>query len=95
MYCESDRLINLYDYFKAFSEICSEEMGALSYLPEPIQERKNKRKADEMAATQIRDYQSQGRFLTSVNELQYMGFLAPTNKRRDHVEKLSFDFTSL
>ncbi|KAI8381334.1 origin recognition complex subunit 3 N-terminus-domain-containing protein [Radiomyces spectabilis] len=70
LYNECGRMINLYDWFVAFSCIIERE------------KRSDKRKLDEK--------EIHARFIRSVAELQFLGFIKPTQRKTDHVIRLTW-----
>ncbi|KAG1375953.1 hypothetical protein G6F60_008619 [Rhizopus arrhizus] len=70
LYLECGRMINLYDWFIAFSSIIEKEQRA-----------KNK---------PVEENEAQARFIRSVAELQFLGFIKPTQRKTDHVMRLTW-----
>ncbi|CEG79751.1 hypothetical protein RMATCC62417_14180 [Rhizopus microsporus] len=61
-------MINLYDWFVAFSSVIEKEKR-----DKPLEEN-----------------EAQARFIKSVAELQFLGFIKPTQRKTDHVQRLTW-----
>ncbi|KAI9304149.1 origin recognition complex subunit 3 N-terminus-domain-containing protein [Cunninghamella echinulata] len=70
LYLECGRMINLYDWFVAFSCIIEREARPKDH---PLIEN-----------------EVQARFIRSVAELQFLGFIKPTGRKTDHVIRLTW-----
>ncbi|CAO3671470.1 unnamed protein product [Rhizopus microsporus] len=68
LYLECGRMINLYDWFVAFSSVIEKEKR-----DKPLEEN-----------------EAQARFIKSVAELQFLGFIKPTQRKTDHVQRLTW-----
>ncbi|KAF9207972.1 Origin recognition complex subunit 3 [Podila verticillata] len=94
LYVECGRMINMYDWFSAFGMIL--ERGLESTSPKEV-----KRPSKKKGRQQEPDFERQGgldqkevqaRFISGVAELQFMGFIKPTNRKTDHVQRLTWDY---
>ncbi|KFH74264.1 hypothetical protein MVEG_01477 [Podila verticillata NRRL 6337] len=92
LYVECGRMINMYDWFSAFGMIL--ERGLESTSPKEV-----KRPSKKKGRQQEPDFERQGgldqkevqaRFISGVAELQFMGFIKPTNRKTDHVQRLTW-----
>ena len=76
LYRENSRYINLFDWLNCWISIVTN--GSEEYAPDS----KNKLQVDP---------KFQARFGRCVSELQYLGFIRPSKRKTDHVEKLTPD----
>lgn len=76
LYMENSRYINLFDWLNCWISLVTN--GAEQYAPDS----KNKLQVDP---------KFQARFGRCVSELQYLGFIRPSKRKTDHVEKLTTD----
>lgn len=85
-------MINMYDWFSAFGMIL--ERGLESTSPKEV-----KKPSKKKGRQQEPDFERQGgldqkevqaRFISGVAELQFMGFIKPTNRKTDHVQRLTW-----
>lgn len=85
-YMDSGRIINAYDWFKAFAVATNNEDTAVGgrSAKNAINARGEEDKEGERK-------ELQARFLRSVHELEWMGFLKTTARRKDHVLRSAFD----
>ncbi|KAG0025237.1 Origin recognition complex subunit 3 [Podila clonocystis] len=92
LYVECGRMINMYDWFSAFGMIL--ERGLESTTPNGV-----KKPSKKKVRQQEPDFEQQGgldqkevqaRFISGVAELQFMGFIKPTNRKTDHVQRLTW-----
>ncbi|KAG0093222.1 Origin recognition complex subunit 3 [Podila epicladia] len=92
LYVECGRMINMYDWFSAFGMIL--ERGLESTMPNGV-----KKPSKKKGRRQEPDFERQGgldqkevqaRFISGVAELQFMGFIKPTNRKTDHVQRLTW-----
>ncbi|KAF9966160.1 Origin recognition complex subunit 3 [Mortierella alpina] len=103
LYVECGRLINMYDWFTAFGMILERGLkkdqdnngdkvnGTKSRGPKG----KPKATAAKRASTEEKESgldqkEIQARFISGVAELQFMGFIKPTNRKTDHVMRLTW-----
>lgn len=77
LHLECGTLINLYDWLQSFAAIFNID--------------NNHRNDEDNADTNYISPEIQARFWQSVSELQLMGFIQPSKKKVDHVERLTFD----
>ncbi|CAO3680019.1 unnamed protein product [Rhizopus stolonifer] len=70
LYLECGRMINLYDWFIAFSSIIKKEQR--------------------LQKKELGEDEAQARFIRSVAELQFLGFIKPTQRKTDHVMRLTW-----
>ncbi|KAJ3126943.1 Origin recognition complex subunit 3 [Nowakowskiella sp. JEL0407] len=84
LYLECGKLINLHDLCVAFGNVLESEKIV----------RDKKRKVSERQSSKVSDVEKakeiQARFLHAMAELQLMGFVKPTNRKADHVLKLTW-----
>ncbi|EDO40942.1 predicted protein, partial [Nematostella vectensis] len=76
LHLECSRMINLYDWLQAFKVVLDPDPKASTKTPS-----KKQKKSDE---------QLQARFIRAVSELQFMGFIKPTKRKTDHVQRLTW-----
>lgn len=77
LHLECGRLINLYDWFQAFTAVLEPQIEHQSLKCSP----KKKQKMDE---------QLHARFIQAVSELQFLGFIKSTRQKTDHVQRLTW-----
>lgn len=77
LHLECGRLINLYDWFQAFTAVLEPLIEHQSLKCSP----KKKQKMDE---------QLHARFIQAVSELQFLGFIKSTRQKTDHVQRLTW-----
>lgn len=77
LHLECGRLINLYDWFQAFTAVLEPLIENESLKCSP----KKKQKMDE---------QLHARFIQAVSELQFLGFIKSTRQKTDHVQRLTW-----
>ncbi|XP_031567831.1 origin recognition complex subunit 3-like [Actinia tenebrosa] len=77
LHLECGRLINLYDWLQAFSVVIDPD-SCSSKKKTPA---KKKKKSNE---------ELQARFIRAVSELQFIGFIKPTKRKTDHVQRLTW-----
>ncbi|KAI8595169.1 hypothetical protein EDD21DRAFT_51588, partial [Dissophora ornata] len=104
LYVECGRMINMYDWFTAFGMIL--ERGAVDNNDDNDNEdqdnvpprKRAKTKLKKKGSKSEQDENKQGldqkevqaRFISGVAELQFMGFIKPTNRKTDHVQRLTW-----
>ncbi|XP_032238004.2 origin recognition complex subunit 3 isoform X2 [Nematostella vectensis] len=76
LYLECSRMINLYDWLQAFKVVLDPDPKASTKTPSKKQKKS--------------DAQLQARFIRAVSELQFMGFIKPTKRKTDHVQRLTW-----
>lgn len=80
LFQDSGQLINLYDWFEAFKEVCH-----------PPSEAKGGAEGEEAEAEEEEDEKaekaSQALFIQSVAELKFLGLFKSTKRKTDHVQK--------
>ncbi|KAI9203629.1 origin recognition complex subunit 3 N-terminus-domain-containing protein [Polychytrium aggregatum] len=78
LYLECGRLINLYDWYLAFGAILEQHAssGTTAVLS---------------GDPQLSQSEVHARFIKAITELQFMGFIRPTNKKVDHVTRLTWE----
>jgi origin recognition complex subunit 3 len=90
----SGKLINVYDWYDSFAQALEPEREEIEEANKK-NKKKGKRKATdadmEVDEDTVWQQEVQARFLRSMHELDFMGFLAGTNKKVDHVARTSFD----
>ncbi|XP_065836689.1 origin recognition complex subunit 3-like [Oscarella lobularis] len=82
LYLECGKLINLHDWLQAFASVVESDGRAKRSLPR--RRRGRKRTADGQPLETI----TQARFIRAISELQFMGFIKPTKRKTDHVQRL-------
>ncbi|KAG0250103.1 Origin recognition complex subunit 3 [Actinomortierella ambigua] len=103
LYVECGRMINMYDWYSAFSAIIergNNKGDAIGEGDDEQQQRRKKRKTTTITYTSRKSKKSeqqpldreqiQARFICAVAELQFMGFIKPTNRKTDHVMRLTW-----
>ncbi|KAG0300536.1 Origin recognition complex subunit 3 [Dissophora globulifera] len=102
LYVECGRLINMFDWFTAFGMILERGMDEDSNKDENDNDSghgrkraKTKGKKDPVNGSHkkkvgLDQKEVQARFITAVAELQLMGFIKPTNRKTDHVQRLTW-----
>ncbi|KAG0368066.1 Origin recognition complex subunit 3 [Gamsiella multidivaricata] len=106
LYVECGRMINMYDWFTAFGmilerDIGSNQTGNAGGDAEDESSSKKKRgrgkskvdraaKASHEKNIELDQKEVQARFISGVAELQFMGFIKPTNRKTDHVQRLTW-----
>jgi origin recognition complex subunit 3 len=78
---ECGRLINLYDWMQAFISV----VGQQKENPNLSQRGKGKKRKRNEPDTDL-----QARFTRAVSELQFLGFIKPSKRKTDHVERLTW-----
>lgn len=100
---ESGRLINVYDWFQSFAVALEEEerltgdnvstgerQDSMDAGPSSPSKRR-RRGVTSQEEREKRTREMQARFMRAVHELDYLGFIKPTGRKRDHVMKTVFD----
>ncbi|KAG0237232.1 Origin recognition complex subunit 3 [Actinomortierella wolfii] len=101
LYVECGRMINMYDWFTAFSAILErgndqhDEDGDEETEAAPNKRKRRKttakdKKSSEQQRQPLDREQIQARFICAVAELQFMGFIKPTSRKTDHVMRLTW-----
>ncbi|XP_076803170.1 origin recognition complex subunit 3-like [Clavelina lepadiformis] len=75
---ESGNIINLYDWLMAFQTVVTSQ---------------REDKENEHEESDDVDDITQARFIKAVSELQFLGFIKPTKKKTDHVQRLTWSHT--
>ncbi|KAF9972558.1 Origin recognition complex subunit 3 [Actinomortierella ambigua] len=100
LYVECGRMINMYDWYSAFSAIL--ERGNKTDADEEgsgEQQKKKRRritvgsagrKGKKSEQQPLDQEQIQARFICAVAEMQFMGFIKPTSRKTDHVMRLTW-----
>lgn len=84
-------MINMYDWFSAFGMIL--ERGLESATPnvkKPSKKKGRQQEPDFERQGGLDQKEVQARFISGVAELQFMGFIKPTNRKTDHVQRLTW-----
>lgn len=95
-YIESGKMINIFDWYDSFAAALGEDRMDVDIDQTPSQ---NKGKGKETATPkrkrtghgEERKREIQARFLRSMHELELVGFLKRTGRKKDHVVKTVFD----
>ncbi|KAG0346062.1 Origin recognition complex subunit 3 [Podila humilis] len=97
LYVECGRMINMYDWFSAFGMILERGLDSNTISTDTKKKTMSKKKGRQQQ--QPPDFGRQGgldqkevqaRFISGVAELQFMGFIKPTNRKTDHVQRLTW-----
>ncbi|KAK3821049.1 MAG: origin recognition complex subunit 3 N-terminus-domain-containing protein [Benniella sp.] len=83
LYVECGRMINMYDWFTAFGK---QKPKATT----TTKTKKQQKQQPEQPPQRLDQKEVQARFISGVAELQFMGFIKPTNRKTDHVQRLTW-----
>ena len=83
LYLECGRMINLHDWFVAFENILAKKEKRPNEIRKKIKFQQDD--IDESNNLNIR-----ARFLLSLSELKYLGFIKPTTRKTDHAVRLTW-----
>ncbi|KAF9428479.1 Origin recognition complex subunit 3, partial [Podila epigama] len=104
LYVECGRMINMYDWFSAFGMILERGLDSSSTNNEQQTKDAGKTTASKTKGKgrkpiptsdvgregKLDQKEVQARFISGVAELQFMGFIKPTNRKTDHVQRLTW-----
>lgn len=87
-------MINMYDWFSAFGMILERglESTTLKEVKKPFKKKGRQQEPDFERQGGLDQKEVQARFISGVAELQFMGFIKPTNRKTDHVQRLTWGY---
>lgn len=87
LYHEFGRMINLYDWYIAFSSLLKKSSSIAS---SSLSKKRRKYTKVDVESNHKVDFTLLPRFIRSVSELQVIGLVKPTRKKADHVLRLTW-----
>ncbi|KAF8581228.1 hypothetical protein K439DRAFT_249830 [Ramaria rubella] len=97
-YAESGKLINVYDWYESFSlaleDYKENEMNETMDNQTPTKRKEKRQKKTLIEGKNLKSSELQARFLRSMHELEFVGFLGRTGRKADHVVKTLLDLVN-
>eukprot|EP00118_Oscarella_pearsei_P020371 m.220549 g.220549 ORF g.220549 m.220549 type:complete len:735 (+) comp39945_c0_seq17:20-2224(+) len=90
LYLECGKLINLYDWLQAFASVVEPHDRTMGSTGVRKRGRPRKRKLGESSTEADKETLTHSRFIRAVAELQFMGFIKPTKRKTDHVQRMTW-----